>query len=80
MYMYAYMCVHVHIHVHVYTKLSGCSAGSQAAARDKGSLHIEFPDKDRDCKKITVQFTPQKVDKQSINAHVYIQVHVYTGA
>ena len=60
MYMYMY--------VHVYTELSGSSAGSQAAARDKGSLHIEFPDKDRDCKKIAVHFTPQKV---SIHAHVY---------
>ena len=67
-------CMYIHVHVHVYTKLSGCSAGSQAAARDKGSLHIEFPDKDRDCKKITVHFTPQKVDKPT---KVFMHMCIY---
>ena len=62
MYMYIYI-VHTCIYLYYSTKLSGSSAGSQAVARDKGSLHIEFPDKDRDCKKIAVHFTPQKVDK-----------------
>ena len=38
------------------------SSVSQGPVRgDKGSLHIDFPDKDRDGKKVTLHFSPAKV-------------------
>ena len=38
------------------------SVGSQTAVKgDKGNLLVEFPDKDRDCKKICIHFSPYKV-------------------
>lgn len=38
------------------------STGSQAAVRaDKGNVRIEFPDKDKDCRKISIHFSPYQV-------------------
>ena len=36
--------------------------GSQTAVKaDRGNLHIEYPDKEGDCRKISIQFFPYQV-------------------